>query len=40
MLDGWCHIRYQDHEGYMIGEDLRLKSEEPEDDRLTETLLT
>ena len=40
MLDGWCHIRYQDHEGYMIGEDLRLKSEEPEDNRLTETLLT
>ena len=21
-VNGWCHIRYMDHEGYMIGEDL------------------
>ena len=24
ILDGWCLIRYRGHEGYMIGEDLRL----------------
>lgn len=42
ILDGWCRIRYKDHEGYMIGEDLRIApaEEEPVDDRLTETLLT
>ncbi len=33
--DGWCRIRYEGHEGYMIAEDLRL---EPEDTRLTEEL--
>ncbi len=33
--DGWCRVRYEGHEGYMIAEDLRL---EPVDDRLTEEL--
>ena len=21
-VNGWCHIRYMGHEGYMVGEDL------------------
>ena len=25
--DGWCHIRYEGHEGYMIGEDLVMEGE-------------
>jgi len=27
ILDGWCRIRYEDHEGYMIGEDLQFEGE-------------
>lgn len=25
VADGWCHIRYEGHEGYMIGEDLQME---------------
>lgn len=36
--DGWCHIRYEGREGYMIGEDLEI--EEPAEEALpAETLL-
>ena len=31
IADGWCHIRYEGHEGYMIGEDLKLEADEPAD---------
>ena len=24
IADGWCHIRFDGHEGYMIGEDLEM----------------
>ena len=30
MTDGWCRIRYKSHEGYMIGEDLRIEAAEEE----------
>ena len=40
--DGWCRIRYEGHEGYMIGEDLEPEPEPTpvptEDARLTEEL--
>ena len=31
VADGWCHIRYEGHEGYMVAEDLTLE-EAGEDD--------
>ena len=27
IADGWCHIRFDGHEGYMIGEDLEMTQE-------------